>query len=174
MKMSVRYCLKVVVIGCLCGIISAGCRTGRGKKGAGIVGGERDLAPGEEEFVLSERFVEGRRVTDVIFRNVQFKYDSYQIGDYEVSKIEEVADYMRRNSRANLICEGHCDERGSRVYNMSLGESRAHAVRAYLIGLNIESSRIQTRSYGEEKPLNAGHGESIWQLNRRVEFVLYR
>jgi peptidoglycan-associated lipoprotein len=81
---------------------------------------------------------------------------------------------MTRNQDVRLIAEGHCDERGSREYNLSLGEHRALAVRAYLVGLGVDGARIQTRSYGEEQPLDPGHDESAWRLNRRVEFALFR
>jgi peptidoglycan-associated lipoprotein len=105
---------------------------------------------------------------------VLFAYDSYQIAPSEVAKVEKVAEFMRRATDVKLVAEGHCDERGSNEYNMSLGEHRALAVRAHLISLGIDGSRIQTRSFGEEKPLNSGHGESAWRENRRVEFALFR
>lgn len=105
---------------------------------------------------------------------VLFAYDSYQIAESEVPKVEAVAKYMKSNSDVKLVAEGHCDERGSNEYNMSLGEHRALAVRAYLVGLGIDGARIQTRSFGEEKPLNPGHGEAAWRENRRVEFAMFR
>jgi peptidoglycan-associated lipoprotein len=106
--------------------------------------------------------------------SVLFSYDSYQIAESEVSKVEKVAEFMKKVTEVKLVTEGHCDERGSNEYNMSLGEHRALAVRAYLVGLGIDGSRIQTRSFGEEKPKNAEHGESAWRENRRVEFALFR
>ncbi len=126
------------------------------------------------EIPQSERFEDGQRVTDVTFENVLFDYDSYQIKPSEAPKIDRVAEYMRSNTRVRLVAEGHCDERGSREYNMALGEQRALAVRAHLIGSGIDPARIQTKSYGEERPVNPGHDESAWRLNRRVEFALYR
>lgn len=105
---------------------------------------------------------------------VLFAYDSYQIAETEVSKVEAVAQYMKSNMDVKLVTEGHGDERGSNEYNMSLGEHRALAVRAYLVGLGVDGARIQTRSLGEEKPLNPGHGEAAWRENRRVEFGLFR
>ena len=73
-----------------------------------------------------------------------------------------------------LVVEGHCDERGSNEYNLSLGENRAQAIRATLVSKGIAADRIQTRSYGEEKPAAIGSGESVWSLNRRGEFSLYQ
>ena len=116
----------------------------------------------------------GNLVTDVQFDSVFFSYDSFQLANPELDKIEQVAEYMSRNGAITLIAEGHCDERGSREYNLSLGEYRALAVRAHLIGLGVEGSRIQTRSFGEEQPADGGHNDSAWSANRRVEFMLYR
>jgi peptidoglycan-associated lipoprotein len=107
------------------------------------------------------------------FEPVYFEYDSSQISPSERLKIETVADYMRQNSDVGIIIEGHCDERGSREYNLALGERRALAVRAYLIGLGIDGNRIQTKSYGEENPADFGHDASAWSLNRRGEFILF-
>ena len=67
---------------------------------------------------------------------------------------------------------GHCDERGSDQYNIALGERRAESVRAYLLELGIDAGQMETVSYGEERPVDAGHEESAWLQNRRVEFVL--
>lgn len=116
----------------------------------------------------------GERIQNVSFENVMFNYDSFQIANSEISKIEQVIGYMSNNKSVKLILEGNADERGSREYNMSLGEYRALAVRAHMIGLGINGDRIQTRSYGEENPLDPSHGESAWSINRRVEFALYR
>ncbi len=174
MLKKIRYVGLVCSLLCVV-IMSSGCRTPEGGGDGGEVTSEI-LDPEElgGNVALGERFEMGTLVKDVNFRRVYFSYDSYQIPRSEIQKIEEVADYMKENREVRLIIEGHCDERGSREYNMSLGEHRALAVRAYLVGLGIDSSRIQTRSYGEEKPLDFGHNESAWRKNRRAEFVLYR
>ena len=162
----------VVMLAVVCGIaFGTGCKTKEPK-----VSTHDLLMPEvlEGDIALSDRFENGLRVTEVSFDNVIFAYDSFQIDGSEVGKIEQVAEYMRRKREVRLVSEGHCDERGSREYNMSLGEHRALAVRAYLVGLGIDGARIQTRSYGEEAPSSAGHFESAWRMNRRVEFALYR
>jgi peptidoglycan-associated lipoprotein len=106
---------------------------------------------------------------------VLFAYDSAQIGLSERPKLEAVAAYLRKTSAGTrVVLEGHCDERGSREYNMALGERRSLAARAYLIGLGVDGSRLITRSYGEERPVDPGHDESSWRLNRRVESIAYR
>jgi len=105
---------------------------------------------------------------------VYFGYDSYQVANSELNKLPAVAEFMRRNPSVLLVIEGHSDERGTREYNMSLGEHRALAVRAGLVALRIAGTRMQTRSFGEELPADPGHGEQSWRSNRRGEFVFYR
>ena len=104
---------------------------------------------------------------------VYFDYDSAQINESERSKIESVASSMKGGS-GQVIVEGNCDERGSTEYNLALGERRALAVRAYLVGLGVDGARVQTKSYGEERPVDPGHDESAWSKNRRAEFVVVK
>lgn len=108
------------------------------------------------------------------FDPVYFAYDSARIPAGERDKPQPVADMMSGDSGLVLVLEGNCDERGSREYNMTLGEQRGLAVREYLVGLGIDPNRMQTRSYGEENPAVAGHTEDAYRLNRRVEFQLFR
>ena len=170
--MSNKSWLEIVIVCCTCGFLCLGCAR---KDKIELSDGD-DLLDiiSEDGYGMGDRPAEGELITGVRFSNVAFGYDSYRIADSEISKIEEVGDYMRREQGIRLVNEGHCDERGSREYNISLGEHRALAVRAYLIGLGIDGSRVQTRSFGEESPLDGGHSESAWRVNRRVEFALYR
>jgi peptidoglycan-associated lipoprotein len=105
------------------------------------------------------------------FEAVYFDYDSPQLNPAEQPKIDMVVTYLQANPTHGVIVEGHCDERGSNEYNLALGERRALAVRAALISLGIDGARVQTRSYGEERPVAFGHDESSWRLNRRADFV---
>ena len=73
-----------------------------------------------------------------------------------------------------VIVEGNCDERGSNEYNLSLGELRAISIRDYLVTLGIDAQRIQSKSYGEEKPAVTGHDEGAWSKNRRGEFAVFQ
>jgi len=102
---------------------------------------------------------------------VYFAFDNYNVSSQQVPKIEAAAKYMQANSSVGLIIEGHCDERGSAEYNMGLGEKRALAVREYLVNLGIPETRLQTISYGLERPADAGHSEASWMRNRRDELV---
>jgi len=104
---------------------------------------------------------------------IQFAYDSSLLPPKEVAKVEKAGQYLLDNPDRVLNVDGHCDERGSNEYNLSLGEQRAQSVRKFLIDLGVDGARIQTRSFGKEKPLDPGHNEAAWAKNRRGEFVVY-
>ena len=106
------------------------------------------------------------------FEAVYFDYDSPQLNPAEQDKINAVVTYLQQNPSMGVVVEGHCDERGSNEYNLSLGERRALAVRAAVVSGGIDGTRVQTSSRGEESPAAMGHDESSWRLNRRAEFVL--
>ena len=114
------------------------------------------------------------RCTDVEFQPVYFGFDAYAIMQSELAKVEAVAQHLAQNPNRVVIVEGNCDERGSNEYNLSLGESRAIAIRAYLLQLEVAPNRVQTKSYGEEKPAVTGSGEAVWSKNRRGEFSVYQ
>jgi peptidoglycan-associated lipoprotein len=165
---------RIILIGCACAMLAAGCKTRRPPSLTGTGDDTIRPEPLDGDYALSERSEMGRPVTDVEFRRVQFRLNSFQIDDSEVPKIADVAEYMASHRDVRLVSEGHTCERGSREYNVSLGEYRALAVRAHIIGLGIDPSRIQTISYGEERPVDAGHTEACRARNRRVEFALFR
>jgi len=166
-----------LIFGVLAMLAVAGCKSSRDDSVYGEPGGDNVGTVGEydpNELGLSPRGEFGTPVTDVAFENVQFPYDSFQIADSELGKIEKVADYMNSHNDVSVVIDGHCDERGSQDYNLTLGEHRALAVRAYLISLGTPGDKIQTRSFGEENPLDPGHTPDAWRINRRCEFSLYR
>jgi peptidoglycan-associated lipoprotein len=103
---------------------------------------------------------------------VHFAYDSSVVQTLDKLKVAAVADYLKGNSTAAVKIEGHCDERGTEEYNRSLGERRALAVRETLVALGIDPNRVDTISYGEDRPADPGHDESAWKQNRRGEFIL--
>jgi peptidoglycan-associated lipoprotein len=105
-------------------------------------------------------------------QHVPFSYDQHLLSDEARNIIAANAAILKGAGRVKFQLTGHCDERGSDQYNIALGERRAEAVRAYLLQLGIDAARMETVSYGEEQPLDAGHNESAWLKNRRVEFVL--
>jgi len=104
--------------------------------------------------------------------SIHFGYDSSAVRAADKSKIASVADYLKANPAVAVRVDGNCDERGTEEYNRSLGEKRALAGREELIRLGIESTRVDTLSYGEDKPANTGHNENAWKENRRDDFVV--
>lgn len=114
------------------------------------------------------------RCTDVSFMPVYFELDSTVVPQGELSKIDAVVQHLSDNANRVTVIEGNCDERGSNEYNMSLGENRAIIIRNYLVQNGISADRIQTRSYGEEKPAADGHNEAAWAKNRRGEFAIFQ
>jgi peptidoglycan-associated lipoprotein len=98
---------------------------------------------------------------------IYFEYDKFDLSSLAISEIRAVANSIKSNSNKIRI-EGHCDERGTREYNLALGERRANAVSELLQVNGISSSRITTVSYGEERPIAYGSNESSWSKNRRA------
>ena len=115
-----------------------------------------------------------KRCTDVNFEPVYFGFDSTVVPQGELGKVDAVVQHLNSRQDRVVVVEGNCDERGSNEYNMSLGENRAIIIRNYLVQSGIAANRIQTRSYGEEKPAVDGHDESAWSRNRRGEFAIYQ
>ena len=106
--------------------------------------------------------------TDTVF----FDFDSSVLKSSEKPKVSAVADYLKANAGKAVRVEGNCDERGNEEYNRALGERRALAVREELIRLGIDPTRVDTISYGKDKPAVQGHDESAWRQNRRDDFIV--
>ena len=134
----------------------------------GIKGDDGQFATGVP-FDQDPNFV---RCTDVDFEPVYFGFDASNLQPSELAKIEKVAAHLKQTGRV-VIVEGNCDERGSNEYNLSLGEIRAIAIRDYLMTLGVDAEKIQTKSYGEEKPAVVGSNEAAWSKNRRGEFAVF-
>ena len=109
----------------------------------------------------------------LIFRyeNVHFNLDSSVLLPGGKRALNRKVAWLASHPQATVIVEGHCDARGSTAYNMDLGNRRAEAVRVYLIEQGIAPHRVQTVSWGKERPEAAGSGEGAWSLNRRAEFL---
>jgi peptidoglycan-associated lipoprotein len=102
-------------------------------------------------------------------RSVYFDFDSNAVKDEYRNMIQAHARYLNDNRSRNIRIEGNCDERGSREYNLALGQRRAEAVKKVMTVLGVQDGRIETISFGEEKPKNAGHDEAAWAENRRAD-----
>ena len=105
-------------------------------------------------------------------RVIYFEYDSSEIRSEYRSAIEAHAAYLSQNADTTITLEGHADERGSREYNLALGERRADAARDYLVSLGIDPNRIKIVSFGKERPAVPGSNENAWAQNRRAVLVL--
>jgi peptidoglycan-associated lipoprotein len=106
-------------------------------------------------------------------RRILFDYDSAAIRDEYRPLLEAHAQYMRKEKAAKAILQGHADERGSREYNLALGQRRAESVYKALSLLGVAEAQIEAVSLGEEKPVAEGHDEEAWKQNRRTE-ILYQ
>ena len=165
-------------------VATTGCKYDKaGKGGAGNgagsgsdinghdISGETGSISGASEGKFEDLYT---RCTDVDFAPVYFDLDSTVIKQGELAKIDAVVQHLTAKTDRVVVVEGNCDERGSSEYNMSLGENRAIIIRNYLVQSGITADRIQTRSYGSEKPAIEGHDESAWAKNRRGEFAIYQ
>ena len=135
------------------------------------VTGEDGVAATELPFDKDPNYA---RCTDVDFVPVYFGFDASNLASSELAKIEAVAQHLKDNADRVVIIEGNCDERGSNEYNLSLGDLRAISIRDYMVTLGIAADRIQTKSFGEEKPAISGSGENAWAKNRRGEFAIFK
>lgn len=104
-------------------------------------------------------------------QTVNFDFDSATLSSTEMEKLSGNAKWLADNSGSRLLIEGHCDQRGSTEYNLSLGERRANAVKKMLIDLGVDGNRLSTTSFGKEKPIANGDSEADWARNRRANFV---
>jgi len=116
-------------------------------------------------------------VSDLFEQNVKdayFELDKSDLRDEARAALTKDAEFLRSYPQVHVSIEGHCDERGSTEYNLGLGQRRAEAAKNYLISLGIPADRMETTSWGKERPFCTEHDESCWQQNRRAHFVLAR
>ncbi len=153
-------------------LVGSGCSAFKSKSGPGGKLSEADLDAQREG-----RFGSGNiplAEGEGLFKDVYFAFDSYAISDAARQDIEYNAEMLRSNPDVKVQIEGHCDERGTAEYNLALGNTRARAVRDALLSAGVSGDRLSTMSYGEELPINQGHDESAWALNRRAHFSGFR
>lgn len=102
---------------------------------------------------------------------VFFDYDSVELRPDALATLDAIGSWLVNHPNATVNIEGHCDERGTREYNLALGERRAQAVANYLAAAGVDTARMQTISYGKERPAMVGNDEAAWAQNRRAVFV---
>jgi peptidoglycan-associated lipoprotein len=138
---------------------------------------EKVEQPPVKEPVLSEQDIFMQKTLEEINRekplaNIYFDYDKSAIRDDAKPVLEANAAWMKKFPSVKILIEGHCDERGTEEYNLALGERRAKAAEDYLVTLGIASDRMKIISYGKSQPVDPGHNEAAWQLNRRDQFLI--
>lgn len=104
--------------------------------------------------------------------DIYFEFDSIQLSPQAIEILTKKGEWLRENPTATVTIEGHCDNRGTNEYNLALGEGRAQSVKTFLMDLGIDISRLNTISYGEERPIDPRQTESAWEKNRRAHFVI--
>ncbi|MDR1607460.1 MAG: peptidoglycan-associated lipoprotein Pal [Deltaproteobacteria bacterium] len=116
----------------------------------------------------------GLTAADQRFLNehVYFDFDRYNIRSDQISVLQDKVAYLNENPTVQAEIQGHADERGTEAYNLALGDRRAKAAYNYVVGQGVSGGRLATISYGEDRPLDLGDGESAWSRNRRAQFVL--
>jgi len=127
----------------------------------------------EESFsekLASERVEEDK--TRFENEDIHFDFDSIQLAPEAQEILNKKWKWLRKHPSATVTIEGHCDNRGTNEYNLALGEGRAQSAKTYLMDLGIDISRLNTISYGEERPLDPQQSESAWAKNRRAHFVI--
>jgi len=110
-------------------------------------------------------------VASVASDTIYFDTDRYNVDSADAATLQSQAQWLARYPAKRITIEGHCDERGTRDYNLALGERRANAAKTYLVGLGVGAERISTISYGKERPVALGSDESSWARNRRAVTV---
>ena len=105
-------------------------------------------------------------------KDIHFKFDQYDLDGNSREILKENADFIKSNPGLHVEIQGHCDERGTNNYNISLGERRAHSTKKYLVSQGVDSSNVHVISYGEEKPFCFSSGETCWHQNRRAHFMV--
>ena len=174
-----NHWLRGAAMVALAGLVLAGCAS-KGSKAEPANGGvapyDGQTAPASGSGAQSygfdadgNPFVPG--TNQPLTRVFYFDYDQSQLSQSDLTALEMHGEILRNNPERAIVVEGHADERGSREYNLALGERRANAIRSFLTAAGVASTQIESVSYGKEKPKNPGHDESAWAENRRADIV---
>ena len=173
---------RALVLACCAGLLPVGCSTtkpadeaGAGGAGGAGYGGSAYGSGGASTAGLDGAY--GDRYGDAPWndpasplyqRVIYFDYDTAEIRPEYVAVMRTHARYLGSNAGTKATLEGHTDERGTREYNLALGDQRAESVRRFMIADGVRPEQLATLSYGEERPAEAGQGETSWGKNRRV------
>jgi peptidoglycan-associated lipoprotein len=130
--------------------------------------------PGQKGIPALDQFYSPPDSLRNLFQNLHFETDEYILRDKaDLQALSQLASYLKKNSNIFLVVSGHCDERASASYNISLGMRRANYVRGFLVKQGVDLNRLYTVSRGKEDPIASGHNADDWKVNRRAEFKIY-
>jgi peptidoglycan-associated lipoprotein len=127
--------------------------------------------PAIDASAITEQPAQSLAEAGIVIKPVYFDYDSFLLSETNQASLVNSSQVFLQNPALKAIVAGHCDDRGSEMYNIALGEKRALSVKNYLATLGVEPDRLEVVSYGEEKPAASGFDENSRALNRRVEFM---
>ncbi len=171
--MNARYVTAALLAGTMA---LAGCKTKApddlppGPGTTGTVPGDSGMGTGMggPGVGTQEHFVRGVNGQNTIY----FDTDRYNVDSADAAALQTQAQYLAQYPNVTITIEGHADERGTREYNLALGERRANAAKNYLVGIGVAANRISTVSYGKERPAALGSDEAAWAQNRRAVSVV--
>ena len=127
-----------------------------------------------KEQALKEQALKEQMLAEAAaFPDIYFGFDNYDLKPEARELLGKLADWLLEHGDFEATIEGHCDDRGTAVYNLALGERRAEAAKAYLANLGVTGAKITTISYGEELPADPGNFEEAWAKNRRDHFIVF-
>ena len=172
MKLSIYRLITVVLIAVLAGCSSkGGTKEGAAIEDRGTSAGDGVVTSGLGSSASFESYLMDNPDSPLQGRVIYFEYDSAEITGVDIDLLNAHAAYLGENTGQRITLEGHTDERGSREYNIALGERRAVSVQRILELNGVYSSQVTIVSYGEEKPAADCNSEPAWRLSRRVEIV---
>ncbi len=137
-----------------------------------LVSGCASNAPVEEDVNVNVAVEEGQESVMNAKDRVYFGFDQYNLTNEAMEVLQEQARFLADNPETSIVVEGHTDDRGTRDYNLALGERRAVSVKNYLIANGVDAGRIRVISYGKERPAVVGANEAAWAQNRRAVTVV--
>lgn len=177
MKRGILQYLAMACVVVSLSLLAGGCAKQKVQSDKDMAGGAP--AVGKEESLASKwiggdsgAVLEGRTTAPML--PIYFDFDKSDIRADQKDRIKKNGDLLIGSANARVRVEGNTDERGTNEYNMALGERRAVTAVKYLVNMGVAEARIDTLSFGEEKPLNLGHDEMAWSQNRRDDFVIVK
>ena len=181
MKQYLKPCMAVIFILALMFSFSCAKKQVKDETVAEPTRVEAEEQEGIEEGKLEESDLDTKKFKEIsesevelkaVFKDIHFDFDDFSLRPRAKTILDGVVEWLLKNPSAQVLAEGHCDERGTNEYNLALGERRANSIKRYFAQLGVARKRISTISYGEEKPVDPGNDEEAWAKNRRGHFLI--